>query len=73
MKAKVTSLENGIDYFLFDVYTKQLVMVPLHGIKWVFGVTKKASLSHSYLRSLGVNAPLELQCFTNLPAKQALV
>ena len=50
-------IENGFRYFLFDVYTKRLAMLLLHGAKWVFRATKKASLSHSYLRSRGVNAP----------------
>ena len=34
-EAKATSLYNGLKYFLFEVYTKQLAMAHLHGTKQV--------------------------------------
>ena len=32
-KVKATSLQNGFDYFLFGVYTKQLAILLLHSTK----------------------------------------
>ena len=42
-KVKARSAENGLNYFLFDVYTKRLLIPLLYN----FGVTRQASLQNN--------------------------
>ena len=54
VKGNATLFENGFKHFLFDVYTKRLLILLLYGDK----KNKHCSL-RSYSRALGVNAPLK--------------